>query len=106
MAIEPGPQFPEELYHASPHTFKKGDIVEPSSSNNKFGEPMAWAGGYDDALEYKDTIDRLGSTGSFNKTRKKGKVYRVEPVNPDEIPHTLGSNHGSLHGYRIIKRSN
>lgn len=110
--IERGPQWSDvvaglegPLHHASPALLRKGATIEPT--NVAWGEPLAWATGFESAVGYAERHAQ-GVTGSGRtKRRGPGHVYEVEPLDPDEEPvqKQQGSDEwASRKGFRVVRR--
>jgi hypothetical protein len=89
----------KELFHGTHVRFKKGDVITPQD------RPIAWA------TTDKDHAQAMADIrGEENNT--KGRVYSVEPVDPEEMSNT-SSNSGELpldsvvskKGFKIVGRA-
>jgi hypothetical protein len=92
------------LFHASPHRFKFGEVVQPQGDFD--GTPLAFAGTEKDAAEYAKGMTESKRTGSGIPTKKKARVYKVVPVDASEIIKAEeGTTVRSKKGFKVVGRA-
>ena len=93
-----------ELFHASAHRFKFGEVVQPQGDFD--GNPLAFAGTARDVAEYAKGMTESKRTGSGRPTRKKARVYKVVPVDTTEATKAEeGTTVRSKKGFKVVGRA-
>jgi Rifampin ADP-ribosyl transferase len=113
MAIEPGPQF---YYHGTTADFNPGDVVTPrealgtESNFETVEDKTGWNLG---SMAYATTTPEGAEWYAKNKAKKdqaEGKIYKVEPVNQDDIEEDIyggGADFSAVQspsGFKVVKR--
>lgn len=97
---------PQQFFHASPHAFEPGDMVEPGHN-----AVFRYSGGIRDHLVWftasrNNAVQWARSVGDADTDHQRGHVYEVEPTghySPDTNP-TGPREFESEHPLRVVRK--